>query len=286
MPGLDPAMTYFEQLDCSAPLGRFSLGRHAERVEIGVEHRLLLAPLVLVLLADADHRAERLHVEAIALRLGIDLAQIGGERRLLLLEPLDAGDEWREAGLWLSSGAARGPLIFLTIDLPRSLGRAAVTGQRTGDLIQLIQSLAPDRRYGSRAFNGMQPVRAPPAASTIRTTTPTFRPFGLALSSEDQILPDLDQRMRQAAQRAVLIERIALELAGIGHVVADLDTGNGLATPRSSGSASRGSLSHSTPTCQGRGTLFQAWVKLCTETSTGGFPAEIAVSMAASIAWW
>jgi hypothetical protein len=62
-------------------------------VEVGDKHRLLLSPLVLVLLADTDHGLERLHVEAVALRLGIDLAQIGGERRLLLLEPLDAGDD-------------------------------------------------------------------------------------------------------------------------------------------------------------------------------------------------
>ena len=51
------------------------------------------SPLVLVLLAEANHRAQRLHVEAVTLGLGIDLAQIGGERRLLLLEPLDAGDD-------------------------------------------------------------------------------------------------------------------------------------------------------------------------------------------------
>ena len=50
------------------------------------------APLVLILLADADHGARRLDVEAIALRLGVDLAKIGREGRLLLLEPLDAGD--------------------------------------------------------------------------------------------------------------------------------------------------------------------------------------------------
>ena len=62
-------------------------------MEIGDKHRLLLLPLVLILLADANHGAQRLHVEAVALGLGIDLAEIGGERRLLLLEPLDAGDD-------------------------------------------------------------------------------------------------------------------------------------------------------------------------------------------------
>ena len=62
-------------------------------MEIGVEHGLFLAPLVLILLANADHRPEGLDVEAIALGFGIDLAEIGGERGLFLLEPLDAGDD-------------------------------------------------------------------------------------------------------------------------------------------------------------------------------------------------
>lgn len=66
---------------------------HAERVEVGGEHRFFLAPLVLVLLAQANDRPQRLHVEPVALRLGIDLAQVCGEGCLLLLEPLDAGNE-------------------------------------------------------------------------------------------------------------------------------------------------------------------------------------------------
>ena len=91
---LEPARLRAPDAGSGCPMrasGGLRLG-HAERVEIGVEHRHLLPPLVLILLADADHGAQRLHVEAIALRLGIDLAKIGGERRLLLLEPLDAGD--------------------------------------------------------------------------------------------------------------------------------------------------------------------------------------------------
>ena len=62
-------------------------------MQVGVEDRHLLAPLVLVLLADAYHGAKCLHVEAVALGLGLHLSEVGGERRLFLLEPLDAGDE-------------------------------------------------------------------------------------------------------------------------------------------------------------------------------------------------
>jgi hypothetical protein len=62
-------------------------------MKVGVEDQLFLAPLILVLLAQADHSAQRLDVEAIALGLGIDLAQIPGERRLLLLQPFDARND-------------------------------------------------------------------------------------------------------------------------------------------------------------------------------------------------
>jgi hypothetical protein len=53
------------------------------------------------------------------------------------------------------------------------------------------------------------------------------RPFGLPFGSKDQILPDLDQGMRQPSRRAVPVERIPLELPGIGNVVADFDAGDG-----------------------------------------------------------
>ena len=75
--------------------GRLRL-RHAERMEIGVEHGLFLFPLIGVLFADADHGSQRLDVEAVALRLGIDVAKIGGERGLLFLQSLDAGDDGAE----------------------------------------------------------------------------------------------------------------------------------------------------------------------------------------------
>jgi len=62
---------------------------HTERAQICVEDRHLLAPLVLILLTDAYHRAERLSVEAVALGLGVHLAKVGGERRPFLLKALD-----------------------------------------------------------------------------------------------------------------------------------------------------------------------------------------------------
>jgi hypothetical protein len=102
-------------------------------MEIGVEHRHLLPPLVLILLADADHRTQRLHVEAIAFRLGIDLAKVGGEGRFLLLEPLDAGHNGTKLVFGCVLELHSRPLILLTIDLPRSLGVGAVTGQRAGN---------------------------------------------------------------------------------------------------------------------------------------------------------
>ena len=49
----------------------------------------------------------------------------------------------------------------------------------------------------------------------------------LAFGAEDQILAELDEGMRQAAQRPVAIKRIALELAGIRNIVANLDVRDG-----------------------------------------------------------
>ena len=61
--------------------------------QVSFKHGLFLASLVIVLLAQSDHGPERLDVEARAFGLGIGVAQIGGECRLLLLEPFDSGDE-------------------------------------------------------------------------------------------------------------------------------------------------------------------------------------------------
>ena len=81
---------------------------HAERVHVGVEHFLLLAAFVGVELAQAHDRAQRLDVEAVALGLGIDVADVVGGRLLLLLEPLDALDD----GFELILGEAGGGLFF------------------------------------------------------------------------------------------------------------------------------------------------------------------------------
>ena len=62
-------------------------------MEIGGEHRLFFAALVLVLLAQANHRPQRLDVEAGSFRLSVDFAQIRGERGLFLFQPLDTGDD-------------------------------------------------------------------------------------------------------------------------------------------------------------------------------------------------
>jgi hypothetical protein len=61
-------------------------------MHVGLEHGLLLAALVGVLLAQADDGAQRLDVEAVALGFGIDVADVVGGRLLFLLEPLDALD--------------------------------------------------------------------------------------------------------------------------------------------------------------------------------------------------
>jgi hypothetical protein len=62
-------------------------------MEIGREHRLLLAPLGLVLLAQTNDGSKRLHVEPVAFGLGLDLTQVYGKRCLLLFEALDTGND-------------------------------------------------------------------------------------------------------------------------------------------------------------------------------------------------
>ena len=78
-------------------------------MHVGFQHGLLLAALVGVLLAQAHDGAQRLDVEAGALGLGIDVADVVGGRLLLLLEPLDALDEGLELILGEAGG---GSLLF------------------------------------------------------------------------------------------------------------------------------------------------------------------------------
>src|SRR3979409_2424684 len=62
----------------------------SERVDVGLENRLVFHALVLVLLAQTHDRTQRLHVVAVALGLAVDVADVVGDRLFLFLEPLDA----------------------------------------------------------------------------------------------------------------------------------------------------------------------------------------------------
>src|SRR5208282_3632027 len=66
---------------------------HAERALVDVEERLLLLALGAVQLAQADDLAQHPEIEAAALGLGVDVADIVRERLLLILQPLDPLDQ-------------------------------------------------------------------------------------------------------------------------------------------------------------------------------------------------
>ena len=71
------------------------------------------------------------------------------------------------------------------------------------------------------ALDGVQPRRKIAAAKHLaHHPGQTLAPLGLPFRAQDQILPNLDQRVREPPERAVLVERVAFELAAIGHVVA------------------------------------------------------------------
>src|SRR5215470_9493560 len=65
-------------------------------MHIGLQDRFLLLALVGILLAHPHDGAQRLDVEARALGLRIDVADVVGDRLLFLLQPLDALDEGLE----------------------------------------------------------------------------------------------------------------------------------------------------------------------------------------------
>ena len=90
-----PASGTFSPLRKAKKLRRFFFfgGHHAERFQVEIEHRFLFLALVGVLLAERDHLAQDLGVEAVALGLGVDFLDVGGDRLLLLLKPLDALDQ-------------------------------------------------------------------------------------------------------------------------------------------------------------------------------------------------
>src|ERR1700730_14601007 len=62
-------------------------------VQVDVEQRLLLVALLRVLLAQPNHFAQDLHVEAVALGLLIDFLLVFVQRLDLFLDPLDALDD-------------------------------------------------------------------------------------------------------------------------------------------------------------------------------------------------
>jgi hypothetical protein len=97
-----------------------SLSKHPQRLHIGLQDGLLFLALVGILLAQAPDGAQCLHVEAIALALGIDVADIVGDRLLLFFQPLDALDDrleliLGEAGclIFVLHGGGGGHLLLL-----------------------------------------------------------------------------------------------------------------------------------------------------------------------------
>src|SRR5207253_4199169 len=119
--------------------------------------RLGLLALGIVLLAQADQRAERLGIEAVGLGFRVDFLDVIGERLLFFLEPLDALDD----RLQLVAGYALG------------LGHPT-----------FLLALGP---------NGCAPCPAPRAASIARNHFPVHRKmmlddvhFGIAIEFGDR----------------------------------------------------------------------------------------------------
>ncbi len=83
-------------------------------------------------------------------------------------------------------------------------------------------------RVGMRAMELDRMQRSTRVHHLAHRLCQALGPFGLTFVPEDQVLANLDQRVREPAHRAVAVERVALELSGIRNVVADLDAGNGL----------------------------------------------------------
>src|SRR5580698_5516770 len=98
---------------------------HPERVQVGLENSLVLLTLVDVLLAQPHHDAQRFDVEAVALGLRVNVADVVGDRLLLLFEPLDALDDRLElilgeavGGLFvIFSGSGGGHRVLLAFQL-------------------------------------------------------------------------------------------------------------------------------------------------------------------------
>src|ERR1700674_2396233 len=131
------------------------------RLHVGFENGLLLGALVGVLLAQTHDRAQRLDVEAVALGLGVDVANVVGDGLLLLLQPLDTLDDGLELifcescrGLFLD-GSGRGGHRVLLKELTGEAERASAALRRTPilkmNLEKTLKSAAPCVKATSRS---------------------------------------------------------------------------------------------------------------------------------------
>src|SRR5262249_40154481 len=67
--------------------------QHAERMHVGLENSLVLAPFIGILLAQPPDRAQPFDVEAVRLSLGVDVANVIADRFFLFFQLFDALDE-------------------------------------------------------------------------------------------------------------------------------------------------------------------------------------------------
>ena len=139
---------------------------------------------------------------------------------------------------------------------------------------------------GGRGCRGPWARRAPVGEDGLEQPGEPVGP-GLDLRrSGDQVLPDLDQGVGEAARGGDRVDRVARERAVVGLVVADPlgHAGRALrASASSSGAASAESRSQSTPIFHRRAVPRQTGVKEWIETSAGGSPvASIASTVAAT----
>src|SRR5258708_7109822 len=77
-------------------VGAAIASQHPKRLHVGFQDGFLFGPLVGVLLAQAHDGAQRLDVEAVALGLRIDVADVVRDRLLFFFQPLDALDDGLE----------------------------------------------------------------------------------------------------------------------------------------------------------------------------------------------
>lgn len=113
----------------------------------------------------------------------------------------------------------------------------------------------------------------------------SLRPVTNAGIVSDQVLANLDKRMRESARCPVPVHAVVPERPVVGLVVAD---GQGSVPRQCLDERHRKPRvrSQRMPTCQGRGTPRHTSVKLWIDTIAGGWPAAIALSICAAIARW